>query len=106
VAAPPDDVERSNRRVGVPTWITLGAGVALVGGGAVFGLLSGSAHDDYLATRIETANDADRALGHFSRAEDQALVANVLFVSGVITLGVAAVLLALDLDLFAAMGAP
>ena len=58
-------------------WVTAGAGVALVGTGAVFGVLAKSERDDAAEDPVHAS-----ATETFDRAETMATTANVLFIVG------------------------
>jgi len=70
-----DDDRTSTQRFG--PWATLGAGVVLIGGGAVFGWRANVNHDD---ANAETHQLAAAQLQ--SSAETDATIANVMFVIG------------------------
>ncbi|MAQ16564.1 MAG: hypothetical protein CMN30_17445 [Sandaracinus sp.] len=75
---PPPEV----REPSVVPWIVAGAGVLVVGGGVVFGVLASGAHDDALAEPVHQERVDLR-----DRSENYALGANVMFgVGGAIVL--------------------
>jgi hypothetical protein len=69
---------------GVSAWpfVVLGAGALAAGAGVLFGALSQSSEDEYAGVAVQTPADADRASDLLAQAEDQALLANVLFIAG------------------------
>ncbi len=58
-------------------WIVLGAGIATLGSAIVFGLLSADAREEAVQDRFYAS-----AFGSYTRAQDFALVANVLYAVG------------------------
>jgi len=70
-----------------------GLGVALVGTGIAFGLMSNASDDAFLAIHPRTITDADRAMGKLHDAQGQATVSNITLGLGAATLVGAGVLL-------------
>jgi len=86
---------------GWPAWIAAGAGVAMLAGGGVFGLLAGSAIGDRDALYAKSAErmTAPSYAGyesHDDTARSRALTANVLLVAGAVTLAAGIAWLVLD----------
>jgi tetratricopeptide (TPR) repeat protein len=80
---PPADPDRERTGRGIWPWLTAGAGVALLGSGAVVGVLSQSKRDDADADPSHAS-----ARETFRDAESLATTANVLFiVGGLVTVG-------------------
>lgn len=71
-----DEPRRSGAASVVP-WIVAGAGVAVIGAGAAFGLVSSSKNDEALAARVQA-----QAHELQTDAETFATIANVCFVAG------------------------
>jgi hypothetical protein len=79
------------------TWITLGAGAALLVPGIVLGLSADADYDEFRRTPVSTRADADRARRDFSSIETRATWSSVLIPAGALALGVGGVLLGIDL---------
>jgi len=73
--------------------IVMGAGVAIAGTGAIFGLLASGSESDYESAPTTTAADVDHALDLQSTAESQAMMANILLAVGAGTIATGIVLL-------------
>jgi len=75
-----------------------GAGLALIGAGAVFGLLESAAESDYARASVTTLDEAKAARALLDDAKTKALVTNILFVTGGVSLAATAVWYLLDSD--------
>ena len=78
--------------VDIAPWIVAGSGVVVIGLGGVFGLLSQASRDEAVADPVHTS-----AMESFATAEDQAVLANVLFVAGGVIAAVGVVWAIVDL---------
>jgi hypothetical protein len=99
-AAPMDETgegPRTGRRVPIGPLIVGGAGVLIVVGGIVSGVLMEGTQTDFTNLEVtnETQNQALKKLG--SKGKDQALVANVLFGVGAAAIAAGAIWLAVEL---------
>lgn len=72
----------TGRSISAVPFVVMGAGAAALVVGGVLGAMSQSSADTYRRTEVVTQADADAARAHLSRAETEALAANVLFVAG------------------------
>ncbi len=63
-------------------FVFIGAGALAIIGGVVAGVLSSSDADAYARARPTTNAEVDAMLSLFSRAETEALAANILFIAG------------------------
>jgi hypothetical protein len=71
--------------------VSIGAGAAALGGGAAFGVLARQAADD--AKKATDRSDLPGWRAARSRMEQRAMIADGLFVTGAVGVGVGAVLL-------------
>lgn len=74
--APEEPVLRKTAFPPVPVAITA-TGVAVLGAGVVFGLMSNASEDDYASIEIGTKADVDAARDELDTARSQALIANI-----------------------------
>ena len=81
----------------MPALVSLGAGVALLGGGVVFGILTNSANDklDSLKSRKVTAAELDKQK---DEADSNALLANGMLAAGVVAVGAGVALMMMGGD--------
>jgi hypothetical protein len=91
LAAPPTQAKPS----GIPlaSIILGGFGVALVGTGIAFGVMSNASHDAFLGIRVPDEDSALKAIARENAAQDQATVSNVTLGLGAAAIVGAGVLL-------------
>lgn len=94
VSAPPE-VDRGSRlsRVRAYSWITAGAGVALIATGGLFLVGAGNKQDDIDSSPADSLADFQKLESLEDDAESQAMWGNVLLLSGVAAVGVGATLI-------------
>ena len=85
----------STHGVRAATWITLGAGVGVMLGGAILG--ASARWGEYTSLYANSAADVDRIAESYSDARSRATAGNVLLGIGALTLGIGGVLLLVDL---------
>lgn len=79
---PPQEPESVSRPMPIGPWLVAGAGVLVLGGGVVFGVMKNSTQEDYDSLQIRDKGDVNEAIELRDRAQTQATVANVLFAIG------------------------
>jgi hypothetical protein len=84
-------------RIGAFTWITLAAGVGVLGGGIALGASAQSSFDSYQNFTLQTTSDVTRANSKLDSAKTKALAADVMMPAGGAILALGGVLLTLDL---------
>ncbi len=83
--------------IGTFTWVSLGAGTALLASGLFVGLSAQDAFDEYKDTPVETNEDAERADSEYEDASARGTWASVLIPLGSLVLVAGGTLLVLDL---------
>ncbi len=81
---------RTSGDAGVGPWVAVGVGAALLGGGAVFAVLTGRAREDRDALEGSPRPLPEIQEAH-DRAESRATTANVMFAAGAVAVAVGAV---------------
>jgi hypothetical protein len=96
-SGPTDAKQENHPSVGALTWVTLGAGAAILTGGFVVGASAKSDFDAFKAIKVKNEQDAQRASTKFDSVQSKSLAANILMPSGAAVLALGATLLVLDL---------
>jgi hypothetical protein len=94
---PPQEPESVSHPMPIGPLLLAGAGVLVVGGGVVAGVMMASTQDEYDKLHIRDKDDADKAAELQDRAKTQATVANVLFGVGGAVLVASGIWLAVEL---------
>ncbi|MBI2896893.1 MAG: tetratricopeptide repeat protein [Deltaproteobacteria bacterium] len=94
--ASPERVDRGSS-VGLPAWISLGAGLALAGGAVYFALVLENAQADFDDPALDCSSELERCRELRDRGDSAALFRTILAGASAATLVLAAVLVTLDL---------
>lgn len=85
--------EPASQPTDVAAWVTTGAGIALIGTGAAFGLMASSSADD-----VQNGATYDERLAAKDDAETYALIADSAYVAGAVVTGIGIYMLVSDDD--------